>query len=161
MNPTLTPPLPSLSVHPSTHECRGGAHLRTWKLSGLSLTLNATVTKVDNLVWLPRTRKNENWWRGPTVDKFCAGTCAYRPCLYGDPGPTKVLQGPTVRGRQRTYIFRTCSDPVLLISGSGGQIQVFMIKVWYLMVKVGLHKGFPLMYCTRGGSRSLILKIRP
>ncbi len=31
--------------------------------------------------------------REPTVDEFCAGTCAYRPRLYGDPGPTKVLPG--------------------------------------------------------------------
>jgi hypothetical protein len=35
-------------------------------------------------------RKKENWSRGPTVDELCAGTCAYRPRLYGDPGPTKV-----------------------------------------------------------------------
>ena len=51
---------------------------------GLRQTLNATVSKVDNLVWLPRTRKNESFprtrknenFRGPTVDEFCAGTCA-------------------------------------------------------------------------------------
>jgi hypothetical protein len=31
---------------------------RAWKRSGLSQTLNATVAKVDNLVWLPpRARK--------------------------------------------------------------------------------------------------------
>jgi hypothetical protein len=51
---------------------------------------------VDNLIWLSRARKNENRLLGPTVDEFCAGTCAYRPRLYGDPGPTKVLPGPTV-----------------------------------------------------------------
>ncbi len=77
-------------------ECSGGARRRVWKRSGLCRTLNATVAKVDNLVWLPRARKNENWSRGPTVDELCAGTCAYRPRLYGDPGPTKVLPGPTV-----------------------------------------------------------------
>ena len=58
--------------------------------------LNATVSKVDNLVWLPRTRKNENWSLGPTVDEFCAGTCACQLRFYGDPGLTKVLPGPTV-----------------------------------------------------------------
>jgi hypothetical protein len=63
---------------------------------GLCQTLNATVSKVDNLIWLPRARKNKNCSRGPTVGEFCAGTCAYRPRLYGDPGPTKVLPGPTV-----------------------------------------------------------------
>jgi hypothetical protein len=36
-----------------------------------------------------------------------------------------------------------------------------MVKFGYLMVNVEIHKGFPLMYCTRGGSRSLLLKIRP
>jgi hypothetical protein len=70
-------------------EVRGGGH-------GNGRALNATVAKVDNLIWLSRARKNENWSRGPTVDEFCAGTCAYRPRLYGDPGPTKVLPGPTV-----------------------------------------------------------------
>jgi len=66
------------------------------------------------------------------------------------------------RGRQRTEYsapVRTrysCFD----FSGAGGQNQVFMVKFGYLMVKVGLHKGFPLMYSTRGGSRRL-LKIRP
>ena len=40
--------------------------------------------------------KNENWLRGPTVGEFCAGTCAYSPRLYGEPGPTKVLPGLTV-----------------------------------------------------------------
>ena len=77
-------------------ECSGGAPRLAWKRSGLRLTLNAAVSKVDNLVWLPCARKKENWSRGPTVDEFCAGTCAYCPRLYGDPGPTKVLPGPTV-----------------------------------------------------------------
>ena len=63
-------------------------------------------------------------------------------------------------GRQRTYIFRTCSDPVLVFwyfSGAGGQN----------LRKSGIHdqrfdgQSFPLMYCTRGGSRRLILKICP
>jgi hypothetical protein len=63
-------------------------------------------------------------------------------------------------------IFRTCSDPVLLLwyqdfSEAGDQNQVFMVKFGYLMVKGGLHKGFPLMHCTRGGGRRLLLKIRP
>ena len=55
--------------------------------------------------WLPATVKTgssemigcspfKNWL--PTVGEFCAGTCAYHPRLYGEPGPTKVLQGPTV-----------------------------------------------------------------
>ena len=34
-------------------------------------------------------------------------------------------------------------------------------QVGYLMVKVGLRKGFPLMYYTCGGSRRLLFKIRP
>ena len=56
--------------------------------------------------------------------------------------------------------------PVLLFwyqdfSGAGGQIQVFMVKFGYMMRKFGLHKGYPLLYYTRGGSRRLILKIRP
>ncbi len=41
---------------------------------------NATVAKVDNLVWLPRARKNENWSRltslvqGPVVTlPVCTG----------------------------------------------------------------------------------------
>jgi hypothetical protein len=46
-------------------------------------------------------------------------------------------------------------------SGAGGQIQVFMVKFGYVMRKFGLHKGYPLLYYTRGGSRRLILKIRP
>jgi len=36
-----------------------------------------------------------------------------------------------------------------------------MTRVGYLMVKVGLRKGFPLMYYTCGGSRRLLFKIRP
>ena len=63
--------------------------------SGLRGTLNATVSKVDNLivgnppmgggflrsnlVWLPSARKRENWSRGPIVDDFCAGTHGCRP----------------------------------------------------------------------------------
>jgi hypothetical protein len=35
-----------------------------------------------------------------------------------------------------------------------------MVKFWYVMVKVGLNKGYPLLYCTRGGNRRLILKMR-
>jgi hypothetical protein len=77
-------------------ECSGGARRRAWQWSVLSQTINVTVSKVDNLVWLPCARKKENWSRGPTVNDFCAGTCAYSPRLYGDPGPTKVLPGPTV-----------------------------------------------------------------
>jgi len=80
----------------TTVRCSGDALWRAWKQSGLRQTLNATVSKVDNLVWLPRTRKNENWSWGPTVDKFCAGTCACQLRFYGDPGLTKVLPGPTV-----------------------------------------------------------------
>ena len=76
----------------------------------------------------------------------------------------KVLEALR-EGAAADRIFRTCSDPILLFwyqdfSGAGGQNQVFMVKFGYLMVKVGLHKGFPLMYSTRGGSRRL-LKIRP
>jgi hypothetical protein len=45
---------------------------------------------------------------------------------------------------QRTYIFRSFSDPVLLFwyqdfSGAGGQNQVFMINFGYLMIKFGLE----------------------
>jgi len=72
---------------------------RAWKQSGLRQTLNETVSKVDNLVilvWLPCARKNENWSLGPTVDEFCAGTCGCQLRLYGDPGLTKVLPGPTI-----------------------------------------------------------------
>jgi hypothetical protein len=65
-------------------ECSGGARRRAWKQSGLRQTLNATVSKVDNLVWLPRARKNENWSRGPTIDEFCAGTCTCQLRFYGD-----------------------------------------------------------------------------
>jgi hypothetical protein len=82
----------------------------------------------------------------------------------------KVLEALR-EGAAADRIFRTCSDPILLFwyqdfSGAGGQNQVFMVKFGYLMfgylmVKVGLPKGFPLMYCTRGGSRRLLLKIRP
>ena len=69
---------------------------RAWKQSGLRQTLNETVSKVDNLVWLPRARKNQNWSRGPTVEEFCAGTrsasmrwriCGsplFSPCLVQD-----------------------------------------------------------------------------
>ena len=38
----------------------------------------------------------QDFVRGPTVDEFCAGTCACQLSLYGDPGLTKVLPGPTV-----------------------------------------------------------------
>ena len=72
-------------------ECSGGARRRAWKRSGLRRTLNATVSKVDNLVWLPSARKRENWSRGPTVDDFCAGTHGCRPKSRGptvDPGLT-------------------------------------------------------------------------
>jgi len=56
--------------------------------------------------------------------------------------------------------------PVLLFwyqgfSGAGGQIQVFRVKFGYVMIKFGLHMGYPLLYYTRGGSRRLILQIRP
>ena len=35
-------------------ECSGGARRLAWKRSGLRRNLNAAVSKVDNLVWLPR-----------------------------------------------------------------------------------------------------------
>jgi hypothetical protein len=73
-----------VSVSKFLAECSRGARRRAWKRSGLRRTLNATVAKVDNLVWLPRARKNENWWRGPTVDKFCAGNlCLPSPFVRG------------------------------------------------------------------------------
>jgi len=77
-------------------ECSGGARRRAWKRSGLRRTLNATVSKVDNLVWLPIASKRENWSRGPTVDDFCAGTHGCRPKSRGPrvdhPGLTFDLQ---------------------------------------------------------------------
>ena len=47
----------------------------------------------------------------------------------------------------------------------GSEIQrgangFLIIKFGYLMIKFGLHKGYPLLYCTRGGNRRLILKMR-
>jgi len=36
-----------------------------------------------------------------------------------------------------------------------------MIKVEYLMIKVRLYKGFPLMYYNWGEMRRLLLKMRP
>jgi hypothetical protein len=72
-------------------EYSGDAWRRAWKQSGLRQTLNATVSKVDNLVWLPLARKNENWSRGPTVDEFCQGPVLAKLRFYGDPGLTKVL----------------------------------------------------------------------
>ena len=82
-------------------ECSGGARRRAWKRSGLRRTLNATVSKVDNLVWLPSVRKRENWSRGPTVEDFCAGTHGCPPKI-GDPrltnrGPRVDLRPPTGR----------------------------------------------------------------
>ena len=74
-------------------ECSGGARRRAWKRSGLRRTLNATVSKVDNLVWLPSARKRESWSRGPTVDDFCAGTHGCPPKI-GDPRLTH--RGPRV-----------------------------------------------------------------
>ena len=74
-------------------ECSGGARRRAWKRSGLRRTLNETVSKVDNLVWLPSPRKRENWSRGPTVDDFCAGTHGCPPKI-GDPRLTH--RGPRV-----------------------------------------------------------------
>ena len=79
-------------------ECSGGARRRAWKRSGLRQTLNATVSKVDNLVWLPSARKRENWSRGPTVDDFCAGTHGCPPKI-GDPRLTH--RGPRVDLRPR------------------------------------------------------------
>jgi hypothetical protein len=79
-------------------ECSGGARRRAWKRSGLRRTLNATVSKVDNLVWLPSARKRENWSRGPTVDDFCAGTHGCPPKI-GDPRLTH--RGPRVDLRPR------------------------------------------------------------
>ncbi len=72
-------------------ECSGDARRRAWKRSGLCQTLNATVSKVDNLVWLPCARKRENWSMGPTVDDFCAGTHGCRPKSRG---PTDDPRGP-------------------------------------------------------------------
>ena len=74
-------------------KCSGGARQRAWKRSGLRRTLNATVSKVDNLVWLPSARKRESWSRGPTVDDFCAGTHGCPPKI-GDPRLTH--RGPRV-----------------------------------------------------------------
>ena len=74
-------------------ECSGGPRRRAWKRSGLRRTLNATVSKVDNLVWLPSARKIESWSRGPTVDDFCAGTHGCPPKI-GDPRLTH--RGPRV-----------------------------------------------------------------
>jgi hypothetical protein len=52
----------------------------------------SAAANVDNLIWLSIARKNENRSREPKVDEFCAGTCAYHPRLYGDPGPTPDQQ---------------------------------------------------------------------
>ena len=72
---------------------------------------------------------------------------------------TKFLIFARVDGRLSMATFPGFSDPLLLWSGC--QIQVFMVKFGYVMRKFGLHKGYPLVYYTRGGSRRLILKMRP
>jgi hypothetical protein len=69
-------------------------------------------------------------------------------------------------GRQRTEYFAAFRNPVLLFlypefSGVGDKHPVFMIKVEYLMIKVRLYKGFPLMYYNWGEMRRLLLKMRP
>jgi hypothetical protein len=38
--------------------------------------------------------------------------------------------------------------PVLVPGFQWSGWSKFMVKFGYLMIKVGLHKGFPLMYCT-------------
>ncbi len=40
-------------------ECSGGGQRLAWKQSGLRQTLNATLSKVDNLVWLPPQAKTK------------------------------------------------------------------------------------------------------
>jgi len=101
----------------------------------------------------------------PLVTIFHIQIC-YQLLQTHPPTYTPPLPSPTAHLSTHTSHTARPSLPVLLnwyqdFSGAGGQNQVFMIKVWYLMVKVGLHKGFPLMYCTRGGSRRLLLKIGP
>jgi len=93
-------------------ECSGDARRRAWKRSGLRRTLNATVSKVDNLVWLPSARKRENWSRGPTVDDFCAGTHGCPPKI-GDPRLTH--RGPRVD-------LRPCNC-VVTVSSTGAENQ--------------------------------------
>jgi len=46
--------------------------------------------------------------------------------------------------------------PVLVPGFQWSGWSKFMVKFGYLMIKVGLHKGFPLMYCTRGGGVLLL-----
>jgi len=53
-----------------------------------------------------------------------------------------------IEGAAADRIFRICSDPVLLFWFQWSGWSKFMVKFGYLMIKVGLHKGFPLMYCT-------------
>jgi len=71
-----------------------------------------------------------------------------------------------MEGAAADSIFRSFSDLVRQlwyqdISGAGGQIQAFIFIFGYSWSKVGLHKGFPRMYYTWGGSRRLLLKTRP
>ena len=96
-------------------ECSGGARRRAWKRSGLRRTLNATVSKVDNLVWLPSARKRESWSRGPTVDDFCAGTHGCPPKI-GDPRLTQ--RGPRVD--LRPLVLRNCA---VTVSSTGAENQ--------------------------------------
>ncbi len=86
-------------------ECSGGVRRRAWKQSGLLQTLNATVSKVDNLVRLPIARKNENWSQGPTVDEFCAGT--YPPIIQrGPPNDLRLAW----EARTGSWLMWTCGD---------------------------------------------------
>jgi hypothetical protein len=111
------------------------------------------------------------------VSRFLSLTCGRRGAIKSDSGQYSNGSGGNVSRRYPDDAERAHAalsrpggstsfglGPLFLypdFSGAGGQNPVFMIKVWYLMVKVGLHKGFPLMYCTRGGSRRLLLKIGP
>jgi hypothetical protein len=66
----------------------------SWHSSKIEvLAINGRMLEMKDSV---QKSSNENWSRGPTVDKFCAGTCACQLRFYGDPGLTKVLPGPTV-----------------------------------------------------------------
>ena len=77
-------------------ECSGGARRRAWKQSGLCQTLNATVSKVDNLVWLPTHAKTKTGRWDPRLTSFVRGPVLANSVFTGIQVLPKVLPGPTV-----------------------------------------------------------------
>jgi len=111
---------------------------RAWKQSGLRQTLNATVSKVDNLVWLPHTQKRK--LVSGTHDEFCAGTCACQLRLYGIQ-VLPVLPGLGVQICQITVSTNTVQQ---LCHSSNLQLQK-SAPVPISMV----HKGHKYKFCTK------------